>query len=95
MANGNGLTSFKEKLRNVKKILFTKHAIVRCEQRELTQKEIENYILNAQNLFKVVPEKADLSDEEKYRLYFRLSRNKTLLIVTLRQPPPTKVGGMK
>jgi hypothetical protein len=83
MANGNGLAVFKEKLRKVKKILFTKHAVLRCDERELTQAEIEDSILNAKNLFKVISQKADLSYEEKHRLYFRLSRNKTLVAVIL------------
>jgi hypothetical protein len=83
MSNGNGLVAFKEKLKKVRKILFTKHAIIRCDERELTQKEIESYILYAKNLFKIVSQKADLGDEEKHRLYFRLSRNKTLVAVIL------------
>ena len=83
MANGNGLASFKEKLLKARKIIFTKHAIMRCNERELTQSTIESCLLNPKNLFKVISQKADLMSEEKHSLYFRINRNKTLVIVFL------------
>ena len=80
------LERIRVKLRKAKKIIFTKHAIIRRMERKINRNEIEGYLSNPKFLSKAVPQKTEFIGEEKYRLFFKLSRNKALiLVVSLRK----------
>jgi len=72
----------KRLLKKIKEIKYSKHAEIRCEQRNIDKKLIEGHISSPENLVKVVQQPA-LKGEIKLKLYFDVSNERTLIIVTL------------
>lgn len=77
----NELEKIKEKLRKLRKIIFTKHAIIRHVERKISRNEIEGYLYKPKSLSRAIPQKSEFIDEEKYKLFFKLSKNKTLILI--------------
>ena len=69
-------------LRKIKEIKYSKHAEIRCKQRNIDKNLIKEHILNPDKLVKIVHQPA-LKGEIKLKLYFELSNARTLIIVSL------------
>ena len=74
------LREAKRLLEKIKKVKYSRHAEIRCEQRNIDKKLIEDNILNPKKLIKVIQQPA-IRPEIKLKLYFTLSRERTLIIV--------------
>ena len=76
-----------EKLKLFKKedISFTTHALVRMRQRQISEEEVVENLINPVRLQYAVKEEAQAAEEEKYACYFGYSPNlchKYVIIIT-------------
>lgn len=67
-------------LRNYKNVVFTKKAEIRCVQRGIDKKLVEDNVLNPRSLIYVIDEGQPTTYEHKYKLGFRLSNARTLIV---------------
>ena len=72
-----GLEEFKEKLKRYKReeIIFSYHARLRAEFREVNLEEIQGNILNPEKLVYFREVSAEKKNEKKYECYFAYNEN--------------------
>lgn len=71
------LEELKEKLRRYKRedIIFTDHALIRADFREIDLEEVKNNIIHPEKLVHAEEKEAEKSYERKYECYFAYSEN--------------------
>lgn len=80
-----GLGKLKEKLREYEKeqIIFTSHTDIRAIEHELPAELIIGNLQNPENLIDFMEQKARNLGESKFKLIFRLSNTKFLIVVAV------------